>query len=93
MTRQQPKYASEDFIKDCHDQESIELEYGVLARANRDFNLRTKEELLVFIIKGKMENLEFVNSIPYRNSSEKPQPFCDAYIQEWLYLGIHFIVY
>ena len=79
MTRQQPKYAIEDFIKDCQDKENIAVEYGVLASATKDFMLRTKSELLAFITNGKMEELEFINSIPYRNSNEIPQPFCDAY--------------
>ncbi len=41
--------------------------------------LKTKSELLTYITNGKMEELEFINSIPYRNSSETPLPFCDAY--------------
>lgn len=79
MTRQQPKYAIEDFIKDCQDQKNIALEHGVLASATRDFMLKTKSELLTYITNGKMEELEFINSIPYRNSREIPLPICDAY--------------
>lgn len=79
MPRPQPKYDIENFIKDCQDPKNIELEYGVLASASRDFDLQTRKELLEFISKGRMESLEFVNSIPYRKSSDIPPPFCDAF--------------
>ncbi len=79
MSRQQPKYDIEDFIRDCHDHKKIVLEYGVIESASRDFNLRTKRALLEYISNEGMEELEFVNSIPYRKSTDIPPPFCDAY--------------
>lgn len=79
VKKPQPKYDIEEFIKDCEDQKNIVLEHGVLARASRDFNLRTRKELLEFIAKGMMDTLECINSVPSRESNDIPPPFCDAY--------------
>lgn len=84
MPKPQPKYDIKDFLKACKGDRSqpskVALEGRVRSTADRDFSLKTREAILAFIAEGGLEELEFVNSIPYRLSAEVPPPFCDAYV-------------
>lgn len=83
MPKPQPKHDIKDFVKACKGNggrpSTVALEGGVRRTAARDFNLKTREAILSFIATGGLENLEFINSIQYRRSTEIPPPICDAY--------------
>lgn len=83
MPKPQPNNNINDFLEACKENRrqpaSVALEGRVRESAAKDFSLKTREALLAFIAGGGLENLEFVNSIPYRLSDEIPPPFCDAY--------------
>lgn len=83
MPKPQPEYDIKDFLKACKENgrqpSKVVLMGGVLRTASSDFSLKTKEAILAFINAGGLENLEFINSIPFRLSSEVPPPNCDAY--------------
>ncbi len=57
----------------------VVLEGSVRRTADRDFNLKTREAILSFIAAGGLEDLEFINALPFRLSTEIPPPICDAY--------------
>jgi hypothetical protein len=83
VPKPQPEYDIKDFIRACKGNGGrssiVALEGGVRRTADRDFNLKTREAILSFIASGGLEDLEFVNSIQYRRSTEIPPPICDAY--------------
>lgn len=83
MPKPQPEYDIKDVIRACKGHGGrpsiVALGGGVRRTADRDFNLKTREAILLFIATGGLETLEFVNSIPYRRSTEIPPPICDAY--------------
>jgi hypothetical protein len=83
VPRSQPKYDINEFLEACserdHQPSTVTLVRGVLEKATRDFNIKTRKSLLEFIANEGLEDLEFVNSIEYRISDEIPPPICDAY--------------
>ncbi len=83
VPKPQPEYDFNDFVRACkgnsRQPSKVVLMGGVLATADRDFNLKTREAILAFIDAGGLEDLEFVNSLQYRLSNEIPPPICDAY--------------
>ena len=52
---------------------------GVGRTASEEFSLKTREAVLAFIAAGGLEDLAYVNSLPFRLSNEIPPPMCDAY--------------
>ena len=83
MPKPQPEYDIKDFIRACKGNGGrssiVALEGGVRRTADRDFNLKTREAILSFIASGGLEDLEFINALPFRLSNEIPPPICDAY--------------
>ena len=83
MPKPQPEYDIKDFVEACKANGGkpsiVALEGRVRRTADRDFNLKTREAILSFIAAGGLEDLEFVNSLPFRLSAEIPPPICDAY--------------
>jgi hypothetical protein len=83
VPKPQPEYDIKDFIRACKGNgrrsSIVALEGGVRRTADRDFNLKTREAILSFIAAGGLEDLEFINALPFRLSTEIPPPICDAY--------------
>lgn len=77
-------YGFTDFIEACREAitgnpSRVGFERWVRKEAMEDFNLKTAKEILVFIVADGLENLEFINTAPYKISPEIPPPMCDAY--------------
>ncbi|MXI86965.1 hypothetical protein [Sphaerochaeta halotolerans] len=83
MPKPEPEYDIKDFVKACKGNGGkpsiVVLEGRVRRTADRDFNLKTREAILSFIAVGGLEDLEFINALPFRLSTEIPPPICDAY--------------
>ena len=83
VPKQQPIYDFNDFLEACKGDRrkpsSVVLRGGVGKTASKDFSLKTRDAILAFITGGGLENLEYVNSLPFRLSAEIPPPICDAY--------------
>lgn len=83
MPKPEPEYDIKDFVKACKGNGGkpsiVVLEGRVRRTADRDFNLKTREAILSFIAAGGLEDLEFINALPFQLSTEIPPPICDAY--------------
>jgi hypothetical protein len=83
-----PTYSLEDFLLTCGETPSKVFPiYDTLDDARNIFKLKTKSELLDFILNGGLENLEFINSkIWEENPSPSVPIFVDAYHFKSLYM-------
>lgn len=83
VSKQKSIYDINDFLEACkgnrHQPSGVVLMGGVGKTASKDFSLKTRDSILAFITGGGLENLEYVNSLPFRLSAEIPPPICDAY--------------
>lgn len=83
VPKSRPTHDITEFLAACQGDgrhpSHVVLMGGVGRTAARDFSLKTKAVVLAFIAAGGLENLEFVNSLPFRLSDEIPPPLCDAY--------------
>jgi hypothetical protein len=76
-----PAYRFEEFVAACAgDPKGIYVRGEAMADAEKEFHLRTKEEILRFISNDGLENPKHRNTVPLEKNPEHPTPIdVDAY--------------
>lgn len=76
-------YVYEEFVEACRrdlmGKGKVTIDWDVRETAEEDFGLLSRRDILLCIVNGACESMEFENSHPYWKSDERPRPICDAY--------------
>ncbi len=71
-------YNYKDFKKACKNSR-VAIYSNAMDGAMNDFYINNEAELLDLIVSGDLDKLKFINSTPYRLSSDSDPPMVDAY--------------
>lgn len=76
-----PYYNFNDFKNACgFNKNDVIILKQAIEDADRDFNLKTKSQLIGFIFNDGLEELRFINTKPWENNPDKNNPvMIDAY--------------
>jgi hypothetical protein len=78
--RKTPEYDFEEFRRACEDKNNVFLFPAAEKKADDFFNLRTKTQVLEFIINNGLGNLKFLNKKDWKKNPDPSNPIkIDAY--------------
>lgn len=72
MSKPEPEYKFDDFVRDCTDGASkIVVSRGAMETARKDFKLMTQDRVWEFIANGGLEKPVFINKKEWENNTDK----------------------